>query len=149
MTIRTALKEYEQMVPWERLEAAMLMLRLFAGDVEFDHALPSVQWRSEGQYVSSIFLITKTRLIEIRLDAPVLDFDVAALRPTLNYRVSLAEQTVKMGDVEKKLETATITITHGYENFGSELSFVGPGLNAWLTKVCRALPISELIVEGS
>src|SRR5438105_4485422 len=112
MDVRSELTSLGNLVPIERLEVAMRWIQGFSEE-PIDAVIPSIRLGADGPFVSSIFLLTATYMIEIRLGQPDIDFDFIALKSVYDYRVVIGEHIVKLDDDrDLTYQKAVITLTH-------------------------------------
>lgn len=136
------------LVPRSELTEALRLPLAFCPE-EVIGAIPSIELRSDGPGVSSVFLLTQNLLCEVRMGDG--EFDYARRGALNNYRVRVWTHQVagKRGDDQDEVPTepttyklAKVTLYHDIsEGFHSEITYVGDDAETWVRKVIAQIPI--------
>lgn len=144
--IKTMLDEYTSLAPKKMLmESIEIPTSVCPEDIV--DIIPSIEMRSDGPAILSLFLITKNFLCEVRLGAKDQEFDFVRKNSIKNYRFIFTEHIVKKeGKRNVKYKVAKVRLLHDItSDFVSEICYVGSKRKTWLKKVTKAIPINSIM----
>ena len=146
-------------VELEKVSQAMALLKLTDGKVIDSHIMSP-----NGPTLQSVFVVSGTYFVEIRMGGKHLEFDVARTRNLVNYRVTFNEhgQTSERAvaslvsvsttegapapspEILKITKFVTVNLRHT-DTLASGMSYFGDDIEGWLDYVLDAIPPSNLL----
>lgn len=107
--------------------------------------IPSISMTPGGLRISQLFMTTSHYLCEIQVSTRSRSWDYVNKENVSNIRWSFYTTTVGGGDQERSLDSATITLMHGFGGSSTDIHFIGTSRDAWVETVSRALPAGLLL----
>ena len=146
MNIETEIAKFSEYINPERLLGLLSRpVNHLAEDVWA--IIPSLTIGNDGLSLSSLLLVTRTYICEVRIAAQNEEsFDFAKRKMMFNLRFKLGRHNIVVEDeIVASYETAVVEILHT-TGIRTALQYAGPGRDAWIEQVREAFPL-ELLRE--
>ena len=147
MNIETEITKFSEYIDPERL-LGILSRPVKHLSEDLLAIIPSLTIGSDGLSLSSLLLVTRSYICEVRIAARSREsFDFANRKMMFNIRFELGNHDIVVEDkIVASYETAAVEILHTSKIL-TKLQYAGTEREAWIAEVREAFPI-ELLMRG-